>query len=78
MMLAHDKLGLQVKWIRIAIDAVSVIAGVFLGGTVGVGTLLGILATGPVAQITMKACSARAPQRLGMRQPDGKCLGKSA
>lgn len=36
--------------IRIGVDAVSFLAGVLLGGTVGVGTILSVVLTGPAIQ----------------------------
>lgn len=41
---------LEFRWVRILCDAFFVILGFFLGGTVGVGTVVAIGLTGPVVQ----------------------------
>lgn len=45
-----DKLRVQYRWIKITVDIVFTSAGFLLGGIVGIGTLVSVLATGPVAQ----------------------------
>ena len=35
-------------------DAICVVAGYLMGGVVGVGTILGVLATGPIVEFTLK------------------------
>ncbi len=52
-----DKFQCKLKYVRIALDALFVVAGYFMGGIVGVGTLLGILATGPIVELTIKILS---------------------
>jgi uncharacterized membrane protein YczE len=44
---------IRLKYVRIALDAFYVLAGMFLGGIVGAGTILGILATGPIIEFTI-------------------------
>ena len=46
-----DKLNFQYRWIRIGFDATFLIIGFILGGTVGVGTIIAMLATGPFIQL---------------------------
>lgn len=46
-----DKLNFQYRWIRICFDATFLIIGFILGGTVGVGTIIAMLATGPFIQL---------------------------
>ncbi|MEA4882719.1 MAG: hypothetical protein VB144_03475 [Clostridia bacterium] len=50
MMLIHDRLGVEIRWARVGMDVASVAVGAALGGSVGIGTLLGAVLTGPVAQ----------------------------
>lgn len=52
--LLQDKLKVQqYSYIRIPMDAVLLIGGFFLGGVVGVGTILSMLLTGPFIQFTL-------------------------
>jgi hypothetical protein len=53
MMVLHNKTKIAIKWVRIGIDISSVIVGGLLGATIGIGTLVGALATGPVAEWTI-------------------------
>ena len=46
----------QFRWVRIACDAVFMISGFLLGGTVGLGTVLAVFLVGPVAQFVMPKC----------------------
>ena len=48
-----DKTNIQYKWVRIALDAVFLIGGYFLGGKVGIGTILSMLAIGPFIQMCL-------------------------
>ena len=43
----------QYRWIRIGLDAVYLIVGFALGGTVGVGTIIAMLSTGPFIQFCL-------------------------
>lgn len=45
-----DKTKVEYRWVRIALDAIFLIGGFFLGGKVGVGTVISLLATGPFIQ----------------------------
>ena len=46
--LVSDKLKLPYKWVRIVCDAIYLAVGWLLGGSVGVGTVMGVLLTGPI------------------------------
>lgn len=48
-----DKLHLQFRWMRIAVDGTFVVSGYLLGGVIGPGTILSALLTGPVTQSFM-------------------------
>ena len=41
---------LEFRWVRVICDVVFVLLGYLLGGTVGVGTVVSMLLTGPLVQ----------------------------
>ena len=43
----------EYRWIRILMDAVLLISGFMLGGTVGVGTIIAMATTGPFIQLCL-------------------------
>lgn len=49
----QDKTKIQYRWIRIALDAGFLIIGFLLGGKVGVGTIISMLAIGPFIQFCL-------------------------
>ena len=49
----QDKLKFQYRWIRISLDATFLIVGFILGGKVGVGTIISMLAIGPFIQLCL-------------------------
>lgn len=49
----RDKTKMQYRWIRITMDAVILIGGFFLGGKVGIGTVISMLAIGPFIQLML-------------------------
>ncbi|NLH86798.1 MAG: hypothetical protein GX460_01170 [Firmicutes bacterium] len=53
MLLIHRRTGLEVRWARILMDSGCVLVGALLGGSIGVGTLVGAFCTGPVIQETL-------------------------
>ena len=48
-----DKLNFQYRWVRIGFDATFLIIGFIFGGTIGVGTIIAMLATGPFIQLLL-------------------------
>ena len=48
-----DKIKSEYKWIRISLDAIFLVAGFILGGTVGVGTVISMIFTGPFIQFCL-------------------------
>ena len=48
-----DKLNFQYRWVRIAFDATFLIVGFILGGKVGIGTIISMLAIGPFIQFCL-------------------------
>ena len=48
-----DKLNCQYGWVRIAFDATFLIVGFILGGKVGIGTIIAMLAIGPFIQFCL-------------------------
>lgn len=51
--LLSDKLHLQFRWMRVAVDLTFVVSGFLLGGVIGVGTVITALLTGPIVQFFM-------------------------
>ena len=51
--LLSDKLHLQFRWMRVAVDLTFVVSGLLLGGVIGVGTVITALLTGPIVQFFM-------------------------
>lgn len=51
--LIQDKTKFQYRWIRMSMDAVLLILGFILGGVVGIGTIISMLATGPFIQFCL-------------------------
>lgn len=48
-----DKVNVQYRWVRIVFDGVFLILGFVLGGTVGFGTVIAMLSTGPFIQFCL-------------------------
>ena len=55
-----EKLRFQIRWTRIAVDAMWVILGMLLGSKLGLGTVVGLALTGPSIQM-FNALFARTP-----------------
>lgn len=49
----QDKIKVEYRWIRIALDGGFLIIGFILGGTVGIGTVIAMLSTGPFIQFCL-------------------------
>ena len=49
----QDKTKFQYRWIRISMDAILLVTGFLLGGTVGLGTIIAMLAIGPFIQLCL-------------------------
>ena len=49
----QDKTKVEYRWIRIALDGGFLIIGFLLGGTVGIGTVIAMLSTGPFIQFCL-------------------------
>ncbi len=52
MIILHHRLKFSLKWTKIVMDVVFLILGALLGGQLGVGTILGVFATGPIVDRT--------------------------
>ena len=48
-----ERINWEYRWIRILLDAVLLIGGFMLGGTVGVGTIIAMATTGPFIQLCL-------------------------
>lgn len=49
--------GWQIRWVRMGVEAVVLVLGWLMGGTVGVGTLAYLLANGPLLQVFLPMLS---------------------
>jgi len=49
----QDKTKLQYRYIRISLDAFFLVIGFILGGTIGIGTVIAMLLTGPLIQFCL-------------------------
>lgn len=49
----QDKTKVEYRWIRIALDGGFLIIGFILGGTIGIGTVIAMLCTGPFIQFCL-------------------------
>ncbi len=52
-LILQEKLNCQYRWIRITLDLTFLIVGFFLGGVVGIGTVIAAFCQGPVIQFCM-------------------------
>ncbi|MCR4945182.1 MAG: DUF6198 family protein [Clostridium sp.] len=52
-LMLQEKLKVQYRWIRITLDVTFLVIGFFLGGVVGVGTVIAALCQGPIIQFMM-------------------------
>ena len=48
-----DKTKIEYRWVRMVLDGIYLILGYFLGGVIGVGTIICLLVTGPFIQFTL-------------------------
>jgi Predicted membrane protein len=62
----------KLKYVRIAMDALFVLAGWLMGGIVGVGTVLGIIATGPALEFTLNLFKDRIDRFAGPLKKETK------
>ncbi|AUG80360.1 membrane protein [Kitasatospora sp. MMS16-BH015] len=61
----HRKTGWSLRLIRTGIELTVLLAGIALGGSAGVGTLLYALAIGPLAQFFLRWCTVPESDRMG-------------
>jgi uncharacterized membrane protein YczE len=61
----HRKTGWSLRLIRTGIELTVLVAGILLGGSAGVGTLLYALAIGPLAQFFLRWCTVPESDRKG-------------
>ncbi len=59
----HRRTGLSIRVVRTALEVTVVVAGWLLGGVVGVGTVLYVLAIGPLVQLMLPRFIVELPQR---------------
>jgi uncharacterized membrane protein YczE len=71
----HDRTGRSIASVRTAIELTALLAGLAMGGTLGVGTLLFAFGIGPVVQaalprFTLPPRTTTAPGGMGAAEPD--------
>lgn len=54
MVLLHNRTGINIRWVKIGLDICLLVLGGLLGGRLGIGTVVGVLATGPIVDRTLK------------------------
>ncbi len=59
MVLLHNRTKINIRWIKIGLDICLLTLGALLGGKIGAGTVVGVLATGPVIEYTLKLIKSR-------------------
>nr|WP_234327443.1 hypothetical protein [Streptomyces sp. NRRL WC-3742] len=57
----HRRTGRSLRLVRTGIEVTVLVAGILLGGTAGVGTVLYALAIGPLAQLFLPWCTVPGP-----------------
>lgn len=55
MVVIHDRSGYAIKWVKIAMDCLLALIGIILGQRIGIGTVISMIATGPIIGSTLKA-----------------------
>jgi hypothetical protein len=58
MLFIHTRLHGEIRWIKTGLDFILAVTGFALGGPLGIATLVSVLFTGPVIQLSMKAIDA--------------------
>ncbi|MDI5966100.1 hypothetical protein POF43_025790 [Streptomyces sp. SL54] len=71
----HLRTGRSIRLVRSVIEVGVLVAGVALGGSFGVGTVLYALAIGPLAQLFLRACALPAPVAAGTPRAAGPSGG---
>ncbi|MFS0780381.1 YczE/YyaS/YitT family protein [Bacillus sp. 1P06AnD] len=64
MVLVNERTSLSLKLIRIIIDATLVSSGFLLGGSVGIGTIAGVLLIGPSIEKTLNVYTSLSGKRI--------------
>lgn len=54
LMLFTERTGFKMKYVKIVQDATFVLLGFIMGGIIGVGTMLSVLVTGPIIDLTLR------------------------
>lgn len=61
---------LSFRTVRILCDAAAVVAGGILGGTIGIGTVISVVLTGPCVQFAVQVLSAQTGKRAAATIPE--------
>ncbi|WP_338042655.1 YczE/YyaS/YitT family protein [Paenibacillus fonticola] len=54
MLIVYRKLKIDLKWVKLGIDCVLAGTGFLMGGSLGIGTVLGVLLTGTIVETVLK------------------------
>lgn len=54
MLILYKRIKKSLKWARIGVDCLLAVSGFFLGGSLGIGTVAGVVCIGPVIEFTLK------------------------
>lgn len=69
MLILYERTKRDIKWVRIGIDCTLATTGFLLGGPLGIGTVAGVLLTGPVTGTMMKFYSSLISKFASERRP---------
>ena len=58
MLILYKRIKKNLKWARICVDCILAVIGFFLGGSLGVGTVAGVICTGPIIEFTLRLCKS--------------------
>ncbi|GIP61082.1 YitT family protein [Paenibacillus sp. FSL W8-0186] len=65
MMIVYKKLNINLKWAKLGIDSVLAGTGFLMGGSLGIGTVLGVLLTGTIVETILKLLNSAQPSSRG-------------
>lgn len=54
MVLVHNRVKINIRWVKIGLDICLLVFGALMGGKLGIGTIVGVLTTGPIVEQTLK------------------------
>lgn len=64
MVMIDSRLNMEMKWIKILLDGLLFVLAFLLRGQIGIGTIVGMLLTGPIIGLTLKKINIIKKQRI--------------